>query len=377
MAVFSSLPPSDEFASLDSVSPETLPRALEALRKAKNTVAERAAIDAVMRARVHGNVPDELLMASASVLARRGETREALSLLEPCHGPAALLMKADLHAECNETARALLLIERALCRDISLPGGLERHGKWLRALRGAPKAEERAFDTTLLAPNLPDADYTLLAEAGRGGSGTVFEALDIALGRKVALKIYHRPEDDREKLLCEARVAANLSGPGVVHVFDVDPERGHVVMEWASEGALRTWIAEHAIEKLLPIERWFVPLMHALQRVHAACVVHGDLKPGNIMFRSQTEPLLSDFALARPIGEHVEGGSPGYLSPERLDGAALDPRDDVFALGRVLQEVLGVVGDAPDALRWVQISSACRAAAARDRPSLAQILSWP
>jgi serine/threonine-protein kinase len=232
------------------------------------------------------------------------------------------------------------LIERVLARDIDAPGARERHERW-RAQLGGGRAPALPLDTpTVLRAEAPETSLRIVGEAGRGGAGTVYEALDEVLGRRVALKVYHRPAEARDKLVREARLAVQLSGRGVVRVFDADPGRGFIVMEWAPGGALKRWIARADVGMLWPVERWLIPLSHALERVHALGVVHGDVKPANVLFRAPDDPMLSDFGLARAAGQVVEGGSFGYLSPERLSGEPLTPADDIYALGRILEDAL-------------------------------------
>jgi serine/threonine-protein kinase len=170
----------------------------------------------------------------------------------------------------------------------------------------------------------------------------VYEAVDDVLGRRVALKVYHRPEEDRDKLENEARTAVTLGGRGVVRIFDADTERGLIVMEWLPGSALKRWLREP--KELLPLERWLVPLAETLARIHAEGFVHGDLKPANIMFRTFDEPVLSDFGLARRSAELLVGGSRGYMSPERLGGTSLGCAEDVYAFGRIVEDVLVALG---------------------------------
>jgi serine/threonine-protein kinase len=142
----------------------------------------------------------------------------------------------------------------------------------------------------------------------------------------------------------EARTAVQLGGHGVVRIFDVDVERGLIVMEWLPGSALKHWLREP--KELLPLERWLLPFARTLARIHAAGFVHGDLKPANVMFRTLDEPVLSDFGLARRASDTLVGGSRGYMSPERLAGATLGLAEDVYAFGRILEDVGIALGDA-------------------------------
>src|SRR5262249_12331094 len=153
-------------------------------------------------------------------------------------------------AAASELAAALALVERVLLRDFDWPGARERHARWRRVLGaahgiaesggGAAGALAGQDATATLMTSKPDAPVRLLREVDRGGAGAVYEAEDRALGRRVALKVYHRRlERDRAQLLHEARVAVALAGAGIIRVFDVDAEQGWVAMEWAPLGTLR------------------------------------------------------------------------------------------------------------------------------------------
>jgi eukaryotic-like serine/threonine-protein kinase len=214
----------------------------------------------------------------------------------------------------------------------------------------------------------PDAPFRLLREVGRGGAGVVYEAEDRELGRRVALKVYHHPDRDRTQLLHEAHVAVSLGGPGIVRVFDADPQQGWLVMEWAGRGALRSLLRERDLATLAPLGRWLVPLARGLARVHAAGWVHHDVKPANILLRSAEGPILTDFGIARRTGEASPPGSLGYVSPERLAGRPSDPRDDVYGFGRVVEDALDVAGGASDAPPWRRVAAACTGRDA-DRPA--------
>jgi len=209
-----------------------------------------------------------------------------------------------------------------------------------------------------MATSRPEAPFLLLREVARGGSGAVYEAEDRELGRRIALKVYHRPDRDRAQLVHEGRVASELVGPGIVRVFDVEPDQGWVALEWVPMGALRERIRAGASD-LLPLERWALPLAVGLARVHAAGWVHHDVKPANVLFRSLEMPVLGDFGSARRAGEPSPPGSLGYVSPERLAGRPSDPRDDVYGFGRILEDALEALGDAELLSRYRPLVAAC------------------
>jgi serine/threonine-protein kinase len=328
---------------LVSTQPPELEQALAAFRRLRGHADERGALDAIAVAHARHRAPSELVVAAAELLVERGQQEDALRLLDDVQAPEALLLQADLCALRGEVARALLLSERALARDIDAPGARERHARWTAELGGSPAADRLRDEPTLLASELPTARFRIVGEAGRGGAASVYEAIDEPLGRTVALKIYHEPGAARAQLEREARIAVALSGRGIVRVFDADPRAGWIALEWLAGGALRRWIGSASIDLLWPVERWVVPLLVAVARVHAHGLVHADLKPANVLFRASDEPIVSDFGLARATGERSEAGSLGYLSPERLAGEALSPRDDVYACGRILQDALDVL----------------------------------
>jgi eukaryotic-like serine/threonine-protein kinase len=318
----------------------TLEAALSELRQARGTGAELFALQAVAAAQSERRAPDELVVAAAEIFVQRGQADRALAMLEGVPHASALLLAADIRAERGEVAHALTFVERILARDIEFAGARERQRRWSEQL-GGPKTTESALEQpTLLVAEAPQIGLRIIGEAGRGGAGTVYEAHDDVLGRKVGLKVYHRKVEDRPKLEREARIAVSLAGPGVIRVFDADAERGFIVMEWVAGGALKGWLRRADLGLLLPLERWFVPLVAAVARVHAAGVVHADLKPANVLFRAPDQPVLSDFGAAHLAGERGVSGSLGYMSPERLREAPLTFSDDVYALGRILWDAL-------------------------------------
>jgi serine/threonine-protein kinase len=138
-------------------------------------------------------------------------------------------------------------------------------------------------------------------------------------------------------------------------VFDVDAEHGWLAMEWTDLGALRARLQT-------PVDRWALPLAAALARVHESGWVHHDVKPANVLMRSDSVPLLSDFGTARRFGEPSPPGSRGYVSPERMAGRNSDPRDDIYGFGRVIEDAyLAQVaqGASQNGSRWRSIAAVC------------------
>ena len=115
-------------------------------------------------------------------------------------------------------------------------------------------------------------------------------------------------------------------------------------------------------------------LAHALRRVYAAGWVHADVKPANVLIRSSGAPMLADFGIAVRTDEPSLGGSAGFLSPERLAGAALTPADDIYGFGRILEDGILRGGGTWDEFR--PLSERCMAP--RDIPPAdgAAVLAW-
>jgi serine/threonine-protein kinase len=342
-------------AELGHPNGPSLDEALRLFGHLRNSPEEFRAIKALLAREAQAPLPDPLLMAVAAALVDRGEDASAEQLLRRGVSAPSLVLRAELRERAGDLPEAVALLERAMLRDIDWPGARERLARARSAL-GLPSPRRSNTDTTIAA-SAAQTPFRLVREVARGGAGTVFEAEDVDLGRRVALKVYHRVDRDREQLMHEARVAAALSGPGVVRVFDVDPEQGWLAMEWTELGALRSRLG-------VPLGRWAASLARALARVHGAGWVHHDVKPANVLMRSEGDPILSDFGTARRFGEPSPPGSQGYISPERMAGRNSDARDDIYGYGRVIEDACSVQyqsqGESPDDARpWLRLAALC------------------
>jgi hypothetical protein len=203
--------------------------------------------------------------------------------------------------------------------------------------------------------------YVVLAELGRGGMGVVWRAEDRVMGRHVAVKELHLPAglapDERllfrERLLREARTAGRLNAPGIVTVYDVVTDGGvdHIVMELIDARTLADIVAQHGPLDEARAADVARQLLAALQVAHAGGVVHRDVKPANVMLTAAGRVKLTDFGIAQAADDPrltstgALIGSPGYMSPERLEGGPATPAADLWALGATLH--LAVRGTAP------------------------------
>ena len=194
---------------------------------------------------------------------------------------------------------------------------------------------------------LVDGRYELLDVIASGGMATVWRARDIRLDRLVAVKRPHPGAGDgqwRERLEREARIAAGISHPNLVTIFDTgsDEDGPFLVMELVEGPTLAEAISSQSVGSAATTG---AQLAAALAAVHAAGIVHRDIKPANIMI-GEDGPLLTDFGIARRPddldGLTIEGAvvaTPSYAAPEILSGGEPTPAGDVFALGAVLYEM--------------------------------------
>ncbi len=200
--------------------------------------------------------------------------------------------------------------------------------------------------------------YRLIRLLGDGSAGTVWEAENTLVGRRVAVKILHDElaghTEIRDRFVAEARASARIAHANVVDVFDLGEAEGgtpFMVMELCEGDTLSHIIeqrgamgAEYACELLIQI-------LSALEAAHALGIVHRDLKPANVIVihPAPDQPLAKvlDFGIAKgvhPDGEDPEErdvfGTPHYMAPEQAAGDSVDHRADIYAAGAILYELL-------------------------------------
>jgi len=196
--------------------------------------------------------------------------------------------------------------------------------------------------------------YQILAELGSGGMGLVYRGIDTRLDRTVAIKILLPTSIDderqRERFAREARAVAALSHPHICTLYDFGSDNGvdYLVMEYLEGETL----AERLIGGLLRPEdvlRHGLAIADALAHAHRHGLVHGDLKPANVMLTTSGAKLL-DFGIARRLPGSMTAesvataelrlvGTLNYMSPEQLERHEVDTRSDIFAFGALLYEM--------------------------------------
>ncbi len=193
--------------------------------------------------------------------------------------------------------------------------------------------------------------YELHGTLGHGGFATVYRAFDPALHREVALKalLPHLASeaDLRRRFVAEAQALARLRHGNIVAVYDVGEADGlpFFTMELVEGETLGPRLAAGPMD-LDSVLRVVAPLASALDYLHAAGIVHRDIKPGNIMLDRGGRPVLMDFGVARALDgtQHTATGAtlgtPAYMAPEQVRGLAVSPATDIYALGILVYQML-------------------------------------
>lgn len=197
--------------------------------------------------------------------------------------------------------------------------------------------------------------YQIVREIARSND-IVYEAMDLNLGRRVALKelnltpgITGQAHRERvERFNREARAAGRLSHPNIVSIFDVGEENGRyfIAMEYLEGQNLRDMLQVRGALPLREAINFACQILDALGYAHANRVIHRDIKPDNIHILPGGIVKLTDFGIARLTEEPAltsNGqvfGTPSYMSPEQIEGRSIDHRSDLFSAGIVLYEML-------------------------------------
>ena len=203
--------------------------------------------------------------------------------------------------------------------------------------------------------------YRILSKLGGGGMGEVYLAEDTKLNRRVAIKLLkdsaYADKQAHQRLIREARTAANLDHPNICSIHEIADEGGHsfICMQYVEGETLDTLLKRKTLNQV-DILSIAVQVADALTEAHAHETIHRDIKPSNIMITSRGSVKVMDFGLAKlmqpeQIASEAETeamiSTPGavigtlpYMSPEQVRGDLLDSRSDIFSFGVVLYEML-------------------------------------
>jgi predicted Ser/Thr protein kinase len=303
---------------------------------------------------------------------------------------AAVIAHLDGCADCRDL---ISLLARDATRDAAVDTLRDAGGRppvLLETQLSAPVVPRRGDEAALIATAAASARlaaprvvtpgltgrtlgrYAITDRLGAGAMGVVYRADDVGLGRQVALKILHRPDDAlTDRLIREARSMAQVSHPNVVAVYDVGIADGttYIAMELVAGTNLRHWQQQlHSVAEIVEV---FVAAGRGLAAAHAAGIVHRDFKPDNCLVGTDGRIRVTDFGLAAartgsaapgtggpspspslpssPAGPSPDVdltasgsvlGTPAYMAPEQFSGGNVDPRTDQFNFCVGLYEAL-------------------------------------
>ncbi len=208
-----------------------------------------------------------------------------------------------------------------------------------------------------IAP-LGGSRYRITGRTGEGGMGVVYKAVDVELGRTVALKFLppsSESADAEERFLREARAASALDQVNIGTIYGIEEDaegRRFLVMAYYEGDSLAGVMAKSAAPMSQgQAVKIAAQVAEGLKEAHARGIVHRDIKPSNILLTRQGVVKIVDFGLAHVQGaaqltrEGAQMGTPAYMSPEQALGGDVDHRTDLWALGAVLYEM--VTGERP------------------------------
>jgi serine/threonine-protein kinase len=198
--------------------------------------------------------------------------------------------------------------------------------------------------------------YEIVAKLGAGGMATVYRARQASVDRDVAIKVIRTDLMEDENFVArfrnEARLIASLQHLHILKVFDYGNQDNilYLVMELLEGGSLSRLLRQSGGLPLKLAMRMLDQISAALDYAHGRGIIHRDLKPDNVLLDQQQNAFLTDFGIAKMLGDTSSRtrtgmvmGTPAYMAPELWNGQPADARTDVYALGVMLYEMLAGV----------------------------------
>ena len=247
---------------------------------------------------------------------------------------------------------------------LPLPAGIEAVLE--ENARSAASAAKEALDNTLrfaaggealplvasgLAPNITVRGYKILSKIGEGGMSVVYLADDLDNSRRAVLKVLkvRRHDDEKiwERFFQESAILSSINHEHVVRVFDqgFGDELAYIAMEYLGGGSLRD-VMDRGLSKRQALSL-LAQAAGGLGAIHRFGIVHRDIKPANLMLRGEGVLVLTDFGVAKRLGQNVRTtlhgevlGTPNYIAPEQVQGGATGPYTDIYSLGVIFYEML-------------------------------------
>lgn len=193
--------------------------------------------------------------------------------------------------------------------------------------------------------------YKIIRKINQGGMSTVYLAIQLSVGRQVALKVMSPALNAdpvfSQRFQREANIVGQLSHPNIISIYDIGRHKGlnYIAMDYLPGGSLQDKMATGiSYREALKVT---ATMALALDSAHTKGYIHRDIKPENILFREDGSAVLTDFGIAKALSSASQMtsagkviGTPHYMSPEQARGKPLDGRSDVYSLGAVLYEML-------------------------------------
>src|SRR5579864_5785547 len=189
-------------------------------------------------------------------------------------------------------------------------------------------------------------NYLIEEKLGEGGMGTVYRAMEVQLERKVAIKVLNpdlaRNQSIVERFRAEARAQANLmhQNIAVLYAFLVQDGNAMMVMEYIDGQNIQDIVRQHGPIQFQHAIPWFKQALAGIGAAHRLGIVHRDIKPSNLMVTRAGVVKVLDFGIAKITGGSRSVTSTGanlgtvfYMSPEQVQGGAIDARSDIYSLG--------------------------------------------